>query len=431
MTILTLITVLVGLAYFACAPRVFDWFSVAYPAACIYVLPAILGYARLGQDEQTLATETYYVALAVLWGILITAIMFDCYPTRRAYNWNDHIRQDFALAMTVLACLGMGSSVVYSGTVLLSVNKQEVIASFSVMAMVWRVGSVTGFALAFAANRTRLMLVNGLLLCCLWYLGFRSPMALAAMSAIVIWVSRRGRRPIIQNYRLAVTVLALALAVFCYKRVYTFVKAGEWDAVMDRIEAEGFLLDAVINSEAMSRFHIVDTVIAENYTVPFAQHWRDTVVYSFIPTGNSFDPSFGGWISSDLYPNVQFGITSCVWAEMYSSGKWLMLGAFIGLYCSVLWWASRVTGGRTGSFSGIVCAWMPYWAFYIHRNDVYRMLSFLKQYLVLLALCCVMVLFLRTLRIRQWEGIRRPAVDGRLVTRRVAIRESGASPDLA
>ncbi len=397
MTTLSLFVALCGLAYFVFMPRVFDWFSVAYVSACVYMLPVFVGYSAGAYGELPMHFESSLVCVMVFAGIVCGAFILDTYSVRREHQeipscWTE----DLALAMTILQCVGLLLTFKNSGQSLLATNKQDMLETMSVWTLLWNQGVVAAFVCSFSSRKYRLMVINGFSLLALWYLGFRSSVTFALLGAIVVGVSRRGPMPIIANWKLGAGSLTFAFVVLVYKHIYIFVKAGQWSDVSERLTSNTLISDSILNSEAMSQTHIMNAAITENFRIPFVEHLSDTLIQSFVlGSAKKGDPSYGGRVASDLFPDVSYGIASNIWAEMYSLGEWPLLIAFVIVFVALLYWASRVLRNGDVFALSIVCAWMPHWAFYIHRSDTYRMISFLKQYVMLLLICIPLVYMIR------------------------------------
>ncbi|MBX3443772.1 MAG: hypothetical protein KF774_15290 [Planctomyces sp.] len=410
MNLIFTVLALLGLGYFLFVPRVFDWFSVGYVSSCIYMTPAFVGISVGGYYEETpMCAEAYLACGVVLFAILLGAFLTDTIRTAPPVPVrNRPLEGPIAFVLTAINLLGLIQTWRTGGEDLWSSNKQEVLQVLTVWCLIWQMGSVSGTVFSYASARPRLMLVNLLSLCFLWFLGFRSSMVLTALAIFVIWASGRGRRPLVGNWKLGVCGMTMLAFVLCYKQVYIFVKSGRWDAVVAVVSQDGFLSESLLKSEAMTQTHLLNIVLIEDYRIPFWEHWQATLVESLLPgVGKSGDVSYGGWLTAELFTDVPWGIASNIWAEMYSAGGWLLLFAFAAAYACVLRGASMVI--RRGSTLAIcvTCAWMPNWAFYIHRNDTYRMLSFLKQYGLVLALCGVGVVLLQMLGL---GGLRRGTV---------------------
>ena len=103
------------------------------------------------------------------------------------------------------------------------------------------------------------------------------------------------------------------------------------------------------------------------------------------------------------------------WAEMWSAGDWPVLVAFVALFCGLLYLVSSRWRVMDPSYRGFVGTMMGFWAFYIHRNDSYRLLSFFKQYSLLFAGCVLvssalaLILYARGDHDDTWQPARQPA----------------------
>ena len=397
MTTLSLFVAFCGLAYFLFMPRVFDWFSVAYVSACAYMLPVFVGYSRGAGGESLMHFEASLACLFVFVGILCGAVVLDTNYRRRDHEYvPSRWAEDLGLALTVLQCAGMINTFFISGDALWSTHKQEMFGSMTLWWLFWKTGIVAAFTFTYSNRMHRLTAINTISLLFLWYLGTRSPLTLSMFSVIVISISRRGPKPIIGNWKLGAASFCFAFIVLIYKQVYIFVKAGQWDNVAETLSSESVVSETLLTSEAMSQTHLLNVVISEEYRLPFGLHFWDNMVQSIYAGGaKSVDPSFGQNIANDLFPNLNYGLASNIWAEMFSTGGWPLFLAFLVIYVGVLGWTSSKVRSRAELPVNLICAWMPYWAFYIHRSDTYRLLSHFKQYAALLVICVPFVVVIR------------------------------------
>jgi hypothetical protein len=242
----------------------------------------------------------------------------------------------------------------------------------------------------------------------LWILGMRSPFVLSCLCLVTLHCSQRGKRAIIGNWRLGLFGCFMVLFVFSYKKIYEFVKSGHWSHVVDTLSQESFLTRAILESEAMSQTHILNVVITDNYRTPLASHLTGTFMAFFASGANKADEaSFGGKIAADLFPAVWWGIESNIWAEMYSIGSWCSLLLFLLAYGAILHLGSLVLFSNHRLKAAVVAAMMPSIAFYIHRYDLYRILSIAKQNAILACICGLAAVVLTSITPSQRSQSRR------------------------
>jgi hypothetical protein len=389
MTLICQLVAIAGIAYLVLIPRIFDWFTVAFCSSCIYMMPAFVGYSQGCGEEAEMAPGSYLACLLVLTGILLGAVLSDLSRQDWQERHKDGTHSNLSVPATTVVMIGMIHTFVTSGSSLWAANKQDMLDSFTIYTLLWRTGCVLAMACCYLEKRWILLTVNMSAALTLWILGMRSPFVLSCLCLVTLHCSQRGKRAIIGNWRLGLFGCFMVLFVFSYKKIYEFVKSGHWSHVVDTLSQESFLTRAILESEAMSQTHILNVVITDNYRTPLASHLTGTFMAFFASGANKADEaSFGGKIAADLFPAVWWGIESNIWAEMYSIGSWCSLLLFLLAYGAILHLGSLVL-------------------FYIHRYDLYRILSIAKQNAILACICGLAAVVLTSITPSQRSQSRR------------------------
>jgi hypothetical protein len=179
------------------------------------------------------------------------------------------------------------------------------------------------------------------------------------------------------------------LFVFCYKQVYIWVKLNDFSAVYQAVSTEGFLSRSLLHSEPFTTQHILNVTALEGFRIGAADHFAYVLRATVSPELGS-SVSFGTKFTELYFHHLDYGLASNIWAEMLAAGGWGLLSAFLAVFLLVLYKASVWSRRGSAGLLGVMAAGMPWWAFYIHRNDSFRMLSFIKQFVLLLcAAWCV------------------------------------------
>ena len=384
-----------GTAYAAFARRRFDWYSIGWFGACAYFLPGWLGYSQVKTlDRIPLLPGCYAVLYMVLIGILLCMLWTDRHPehTRRPSHplWRHLNRDALPVVMTVISILLLVNAVRIAGAAMFIPDKGDMVVHFTRWHNLWKTSTVMAAVLCFAAKRYRLLAWNIAHLLFLVYIGSRAHFVLASIGMLTLHLHRRGPQRLVLVHRWAALAFVL-LAVFTvtYKQIYGAVKRGDTIAIRERFTGGGFIARAIIETEASQQCTIINDVMLHDVRVGprhLAGAIRHAFTNPFRPEWDRVPSSFNDKIQGTLYPDRLGGVASSYWAEMWSSLGWPGVVAFLVLFLALCGFGNRWMATPPIT-RGVVAAWMPYWAFLVHRNDTTSMMSFfLKQFVLLLVL---------------------------------------------
>lgn len=397
-----------GLLYFLLAKRRFDFFSVAFISACVYFLPGFFGYVnhivRKEWGNQIvdvyfhaeLFPETYVVFTVVLVAIVLAGVVSDYIAKGRGPEVTLRGGENAALWAVALALVGFVTSVITAGDALLSADKIQVLEGVNSWQLLWSVGASLGAVLSFKQGRLRLFSFSIVLLLIHLYVGFRDAFALSVIAMFALWLAGKGRqRLIVQNWKIALLGGVSALFVFVYKQWYVQVKLGDWRQIayqalgaINPITGTNIYTTAVTDSEPFVTQAILDKVLANHFYVGWG-HLLDSVklVIPFSRLLGGSARSFNDLFQSALFPRAQGGLANNIWAEMLSSGGWLLFALFVIFFISLLALGSYLLRAWDPVVAGGAALIFTYWAFYIHRNDLMFQISAEKSVLFLWAAC--------------------------------------------
>ncbi|NEO32409.1 MAG: hypothetical protein F6K36_18645 [Symploca sp. SIO3C6] len=396
MQVTFIILVVVGILYFLFSKRFFDLFSIAFFSACVYFLPGFWGYVLIPESSVKtpvpLVAKAYLVMIAVLFAILIGGIYFD--KTIKTEQIKLKIRGSHLASSvaTLIALLGFILTMLTVGSVVFSANKNELLAELNRWFILWEIGASLGAVLSFAQSRWILLFICISLLFFEMYIGFRSGFVTTIIAIFTIGLSDQGRQRVaIKNWRICSVGLATILFIFVYKFLYQVIKLGEWGIVAERLQNPRFYFLTITESEPFTTQCILNEVLRTNFTT--GMNHLLGVIHHFI----IFSPELGFQITSfndmfqpELFPEVKSGMANNIWAEMWSSGGWILLLFFIVMFVVVLFLGSYyLLCVRDVALKGCIVLMSSYWAFYIHRNDLLYQINLEKRVLVIWLLCII------------------------------------------
>ncbi len=387
-----------GCAYFLLCLRQFDFFSVAFFSACVYFLPGFFGYtvAPVGVDMAApvdLEDQTYLVMVGVLIVVWAGALLFDHVGGSHAAGWDLNGSAEAAWCATLLAVIGYALIWVTAGEALLSDDKIAMMESLNRWHVLGATAAPLGAVLAFASSRWPLLSVCMALLLFDMYIGFRVSFGIALIAMFTLHLSRYGRQRLaVQNWQIGCLGVTFVLLLFLYKQVYVAVKLGLWDVILDRLTDTELYATAILMSEPFNTQAILNEVIAQDFRVGM-EHFQDLLLQFllFSPELGGTPRSFNEFFQGTLFPSdLEYGMANNIWAEMVSSGGWLLLGLFLGAFVLMLMLGSHWIRSRDTTVAAGAAVIFSYWAFYIHRNDLLYQVNLEKRTILVWMACLVL-----------------------------------------
>jgi hypothetical protein len=389
--------------YFTLVKRKFDYFSVAYFSSCIYFLPGFYGYTSYHIDGSwvvnSLNAHAYLIMTAVLFSIFSFAVVGRRVKNVIRINLQVPNVNLLVLFLFILSFIGLILLLITADDAIYSPDKNVVADNLGRWHILFYTAAVIGLPLAFLTKNIILSLLFVFLLIFDLYLGFRSAIAIGFLSVVVLHlVSKSSSRLLLNQFLPLLLVIPIAIFFFLYKTVAFSVRLGNWDVVIEALKNSETYEYMITRSEPFATQQILNSVISENFKVGL-----DNVLSAF---GQLilFGPELGlSWISFNelfqptLFPSVDYGLASNIWAQMWSAGGWSLLLIFLLFFNLVL-----IVGNSTLYSSSIFikAGFSPiflYWSFYIHRNDISYIVNIEKRIIIILFLCIGLAYLLKYL----------------------------------
>ncbi|MCB1033847.1 MAG: hypothetical protein KDD47_08455 [Acidobacteria bacterium] len=396
-----------GACYFAFARRRFDFLTLGYLSALVYFLPGFAGYCRMPEtifsefrEPVELVDQVYAVFILVLGILTLTAMVTDRLPQRRL-RWRALPAPQLALTILLgLALLGFAGTLLSAGRLLLSDEKNLIVAEVGRWRVLWVNCAALGALLAFALRRWWALAATMLLLLADLYVGFRNNLALTTISLFVLWLNGQGRQRLaLSNLRAALAGLVTAVVFFAYKFLYVPIKQGNWGELSFRLTDWDYLSRGLSYSEPFVTQTILNEVMLRRFRIGLEGFGE--LFYNLVP----FAPAFGlkaTLISTrfreELFPGTPGGLGSNIWAEMWSRGGWPLLIFFALAFAFSLYLASEALEHRDPLWLSLVALNGSYWAFYLHRNTLGYQTTLHKRLIALWLIAAAAGVLMVTLR---------------------------------
>ena len=397
MGIFYLLVSLFGIFYFLTYRRNFDFLTIGFISQQIYFSPCLV--------DIFISSDNYYL-YPVNQGVFITGMLLilsflffslKLYDGRyRAKKYLDLGFKYHAFFSTVIALLSFLISFYQAGPVLFSGAKADVLNSIDRFYILWSISALYGISTAIVFNKKIYIYINLFLIILTIYVGFRSIAAIAAISFLVIFFVMEGKKVnlFFDHYRKVLIGLFFGFFFLIYKGLYIAVKFGNYDTVLERLSDKEFYSEVFFNAEPFGIQRIFSDVIEYNFFIGLENLNRFILVFTLFSNDLGIDArSFNQYFQPALYGDVGYGMGSNVWAHMYSSGGWLLLIIFIILYGFSLRWLSKKVYYSNIKYTPLFIVLGSYWAFYIHRNDLFYQLGLEKRVLIIFLIVSLSSIF--------------------------------------
>lgn len=407
MTMVFLAVFLFGAVYFLFVRRIFDYFLLAYFCAGLYFLPGFFGVTRYrnhdGWVEASIGAEVYSIYFIVLLSLCMFSFFYDCLWSFK-YHKGVYNKPFLKLVMVLVAALAVGSvalMLISAGGALWSPEKAAVMESIGRWHILFYSASMIGLSVSVYLKDKIFFAVFFFLLIFNMYIGFRSPLAVAVLSGIMVWASRQPKIDMIRVMKLAPIVFLFGFSMFFYKTIAHAVKSGSWGLVASRSLDVDTYYHMVIDSEPFITQAILNEVISTGYKTP-PDHLYSAAyqLLLFAPSLGAKMVSFNDYFQIALFGELDYGMASNIWAQMWSVGSWGFIILMVILFNLVIVVANRSAALYGGSLAAILAPAFCYWVFYVHRNDLAYMIN-LEKRIFLVALIAILMAWLLRADVRR------------------------------
>jgi len=391
---------LFGVYVFGVRRRRLDLLAVGFLCSGVYLMPGLFGFTAdrnfeglVVVDNRAIETEAYLVMTWLLLLLSAAGLLYDEVHGRRGQPVEEPNPGWLRLAALVATFVGVGGfvlTVMTAGSALLDPHKSTVLAALGRWYVLWSAGAIVGLLVSLQTRVWWCAAICGALVVADVYVGFRNTAAMVAIGGFTLLFARRGASRLLAraNWGWIVGGLAVGLFFFVYKGFYIAVKTGAWEVVEElALDADYVVESVLLSSEPFNTTGTLNEVVRTDFHVGW-DHYLG-VLYGFVP----FAPELGGEVTSFndkyqpvLFPAREAGLASNFLAEAWSAGGRAAVAAVTLLYVAVLWLGSRLLQRREVGWRVFAVVFFPYWAFYIHRNDLLYQVILQRRVLVVFLL---------------------------------------------
>lgn len=382
---------LFGFWFFLLNKRRLDFLTIGFISQQLYFSPCIFYLF----SPSTLVYGMHY-GVYLTGAILVILFIFFSYNMNFKMREKKYLNLGFEYHLfytTCLAFLAFFISFYQAGPTLLMGAKSEVLDSLNRFYIIWAISSIYGLCISVYFKNKKYLLLNLILILFTIYIGFRSIAAIAAISLLVVIFTKKNEKVnlILENYGKVLFAVFAGLFFLVYKGLYIAIKFKNYDQVFSDLTDKEFYLKVIYNAEPFGIQRIFSDIIEYQYFIGMENFNRIILTITLFgdSTGIS-DKSFNDYFQPELYGDVGYGMGSNIWAHMYSSGGEVLLMIFMIVYALSLRCISVVIYNCNERYIPILSILGAYWAFYIHRNDLFYQLTLEKRVFLIFVIVSIL-----------------------------------------
>lgn len=404
-----------GAGYFAVRKRRFDCFSLAYISSVFYFTPAYVGFVPTYATPPTtdMVSGVYVVYIAVLFGLIIAAILYDLMFGRPAndqpwlvYSGAPQYR-NVLLILSAIAFTGFvgNLSSIDVGLLAGGAKKRDLLAANTLFYNFWVYPSIALCFLSYYIKSWWFFgLALALLLLDLVLYAMRVHMVIALMAVFFYHLASQERARLILKVKLSVFLVPIVLIFFVFKSIIQPLRQGDYGLFFERLISGDTYLYWLSRAEPFNQAAILNAVIDKQFVSPVSQIYQ--AFLSFLPYSSSLDlnitPRFHDYFQPELFPHILGHIGNNPWAQMLSAGGWPLLLVAITCYVLLIFFVNYRIFYCSGEVIRVaLLLTVPILCFYMQRNDLYFTFVMFKRLFVIFIFSYLLVSFCRQLLLKR------------------------------
>lgn len=334
------------LSYVIFKKRNIDFYTIAVLGFMIYTLPAFWGttWTTQGLYFSEIHFETYLLVDMISLILFISMINFDRKTNTisfREIQWNHYPKYLFYLLLIfsyisiILAIYKVGLSSLLAETKNPThIEKMNPFFSLSI----WT--SLICFSFGAASKNKFIGLLPLPIMIFTLFLGIRSFFVIGIISYVITLLSHYGKTALFRKWKYGLTLGFIMIIATIYREVYFIIKRGDFEYVFTLLTSKDFYQSKVfvLPHEIYIVFSTLNISLSQklNLGLEFILYQ----ILDFIPfMGVVFELpelKYSKVIMEEFYSESQFGMGSNIWAEMYSSGGFILVLVFALIWVGII-----------------------------------------------------------------------------------------------
>jgi hypothetical protein len=362
--------------------------------AAVYTVPALIDtQASLGSVGSrvgyvSVPPEVDFVVLVAWLGLLVGLLLSTAaFPRIRHVDTRQVIDPNMRSVAVASAIIGWAGVIyfMYSQGSVLFFLQERIDQNAGPFATLWKWTAMFGLVSALLSRDTKLLYLNGAILVLIFLRGDRTLVAISTAAMLIVASYRnpgwwkRLRVPQIIGLVFAASV------VFLGKTVYLNVKSGLTGQGWDVTRGLTYKQQLMSQFEPLATFNHIEFVIRTGIAIP-------PVDFLWSIFGNLLlVPSFFG-VSTNVYNTtvtaamsgrLGFGVAGNYLAHGYAVGGTVGAALFYFMLPMILRICDGQFRSKTGTVKVFWCCVGAVIAFYVHRNGLDNLLSFVRQLFII------------------------------------------------
>lgn len=405
------IVTIFGLYIFMFKEREFDLFTIGFFSSIIYFFPGYLGYVMepvLYRDVIKLAKvniidETYYVMILVLLSVVLFGILNDILLEKASFSnriFTQSIQEAIHITPVLViisflsfvliliykeASLFSGKTIVWSGS------------SLGLLKIIWSISISYIFVEGTILKRRGLLLYSGVLLIILFLTGDRTVLTIIFLTILLYNFKLHNKQRLINKINLSstITIFIFGFLIIIGKRIYGSFQHSGIQGVFEVVLDKDVYLNGVLNSEPFAVQNILNKVLLSDFYM--GMEYLSDLPIQLLPIPSIFgveSQKFSMLFTDTFYSFVDYGMAYNFWAEAYGVGKWGGIILFIILYNILILTFNFFINIKDVHLKTLFLLLGTYWAFYIHRNSIYTILTFERHHIYIYIISLALSFFL-------------------------------------
>jgi hypothetical protein len=410
-----LILILTALAVTVSKNGVGSFVTLGILGAAIYSIPALINLqASLGAIDSRVtyvpvAPDVKFLVLlswtGLLVGLGISIFLFPQIAFAGPNRLEDQSMKSIALACAIMAWAGVIYFMISEWSIFFFL-KERMDQDAGAFATLWRWTGVLGLVSALLARNRRLLYTNAAIMILIFLRGDRTLVAIATAAMIVAASYRDAKWWRRLSLPQIVGVTFAAAVVFLGKTVYLNLKSGLTGQGWDVTRGLSYKQQLISQFEPLATFNHIEFVMRTGVKIPFAE-FVSSILGNILLVPSAFGVStnvYNATVTAAMSSRLGYGIAGNYLAHGYVVGG--TAGAV--LFYLMLPLLLRLCDGQFRSKSGTVkvvwCGVGAVVAFYIHRNGLDNLFSFIRQLFIVSVITAALAAALRQVRVGQPPG---------------------------
>ena len=351
----------------------FDFLSLMFFSTLFYFIPFLGGFVTIKEGDVVkfidISNETYNIVIMLFLFILAGTFLYDKYikNDKKTKIVNTEIDKRFAKFCLLLFCIISILFYIIQGRFM--IGKVRDLSDMVGMYKVWsNMILILGGVSIISKNKIGVFIsILGAIFDL--YLGDRTMFVILVISLITYILIEKCNKSIINYKKILVIILLIVSPLILYKKVIGPIQRGDIDELISRITSIETYTNSIVSIEPFTTQCVLNEVVSKNYKV---KENTLTSIKNLIPLTEKYKcRTFNEQMQSDLFKNVNYGMGSNIWAEIYSNtsilGVYIMilLYVFIGVIGTILFEKTEKNSLRI-----ILLISFSLFIFYIHRNSI-------------------------------------------------------------